>query len=121
MSANKQTVETYIDGFNKSDHEQILSCLTDDIEWTVFGWYHLSGKMAYGQEIENPGFKGSPTLVITRMVEENDVVMAEITGDVQRADGQPMRMAMSEVFVLRDAKICERRAYVIELKENDYK
>ena len=47
--------------------------------------------------------------------------MAEITGEVHRADGQPMRMAMSEVFVMRDGKISERRAYVIELKENDYK
>ncbi|TWD83682.1 hypothetical protein FB561_4849 [Kribbella amoyensis] len=26
QSINKQTVERYIDGFNKSDHEQILSC-----------------------------------------------------------------------------------------------
>ena len=121
MSANKRTVETYIDGFNKSDHEQILSCLTDDIEWTVFGWYHLTGKVAYDQEIENPAFVGSPTLTITRMVEENDVVMAEITGVARRVDGQPMRMAMGEVFVMRDAKISERRAYVIELKENDYR
>ena len=121
MSANKETVRTYIDGFNRSDHKQILSCLTDDIEWTVFGWYHLVGKQAYDNEIENPAFSGSPTLLITRMVEENDVVMAEITGEVKRADGQPMRMAMGEVFVMREAKIAERRAYVIELKENDFK
>jgi ketosteroid isomerase-like protein len=85
MSANKTTVEKYIDGFNKSDHEQILSCLTDDIEWTVFGWYRLAGKEAYDNEIENPAFTGSPTLAITRMVEEGDVVMAELTGEVRRA------------------------------------
>ena len=121
MSANKKTVETYIDGFNKSDHQQILSCLTDDIEWTVFGWYHLTGKAAYDNEIENPAFTGSPVLTIVRMVEENDVVMAELTGEVRRADGTPMRLAMGEVFVMRDAKICERRAYVIELKENEFK
>src|SRR3954449_4216276 len=77
-SANKQTVERYIDGFNKTDHEQILSCLTDDIEWTVFGWFQLSGKDAYDKEIENPGFTGSPRLTIHRMVEEDDVVMAEL-------------------------------------------
>jgi len=80
----------------------------------------LVGKEAYDKEIENPAFSGSPALVITRMVEENDVVMAEITGEVKSADGQPMRMAMSEVFVMRDAKISERRAYVIELTENDF-
>jgi len=35
MSRNTQTVETYVDGFRKNDHAQILSCLTDDIEWIV--------------------------------------------------------------------------------------
>jgi ketosteroid isomerase-like protein len=120
MTANKRTVEKYIDGFNRSNHEQILSCLTDDIEWTVFGWYRLTGKEAYDNEIENPAFTGSPTIEITRMVEESDVVMAEMTAEVRRASGELMRMAMGEVFVMRDAKICERRAYVVELKENDY-
>ncbi|WP_125611707.1 nuclear transport factor 2 family protein [Specibacter cremeus] len=120
MSENKKTVERYIDGFNKSDHGQVLSCLTDDIQWTVFGAYRLSGKEAYDNEIENPAFAGSPALTITRMVEENGVVMAELTGEVRRASGELMKMAMGEVFIMRDAKIAERRAYVIELKENDY-
>ena len=45
-SRNVETVNTYLDGFRKNDHEQILSCLTDDIEWTVFGAFHLVGKIA---------------------------------------------------------------------------
>ena len=120
MSENKKTVEKYIDGFNKSDHAQILSCLTDDIVWTVFGGFRLSGKEAYDEEIENPAFTGSPKLTIVRMVEEDDVVMAELTGEVHRANGDLMRMAMGEVFVMRDGLIKERRAFVIELTENDY-
>jgi ketosteroid isomerase-like protein len=47
--------------------------------------------------------------------------MAEMTLDARRADGESMRAAMAEVFVMRDGKIDERRAYVIELKENDYR
>src|SRR5215210_5277155 len=31
MSPRKALVERYIDGFRRGDHEQILSCLTDDI------------------------------------------------------------------------------------------
>jgi len=31
MSANKQTVETSIEGLNKPKHQQILSCPADDI------------------------------------------------------------------------------------------
>ena len=121
MSRNKATVETYIDGFNKSDHAQILSCLTDDIDWTVLGFFRLHGKEAYDREIENPAFTGSPIITITRMVEEDDVVMAEMTLEARRASGEMMRAAMSEVFVMREGKITERRAYVIELKENDYR
>ncbi|MFI0960519.1 nuclear transport factor 2 family protein [Streptomyces sp. NPDC021080] len=120
MSRNKQTVETYLDGFRKNDHAQILSCLTDDIEWTVFGGFHLAGKEAYDAAVEGPGFVPPPQLDVVRMVEEDDVVMAELTGTVMRDTGEPMRMSMAEVFRMRDGKICERRAWVIELKRNDY-
>jgi ketosteroid isomerase-like protein len=121
MSRNRQTVETYLDGFRKNDHAQILSCLTDDIEWTVFGAFHLTGKRAYDEAIEGPGFVAPPQLEVVRMVEQDDVVMAELTGSVMRDTGEVMRMSMAEVFVMRDGKIAERRAWVIELKENDYR
>jgi hypothetical protein len=32
MSRNIEIVNTYLGGFRKNDHEQILSCLTEDIE-----------------------------------------------------------------------------------------
>ena len=34
-------------------------------------------------------------------------MMAEITGEVRRADGRLLRKAMSEVFVMRDTKISD--------------
>jgi ketosteroid isomerase-like protein len=60
-------------------------------------------------------------LEVVRMVEEGDVVMAELNGTAKRAAGGEMRMSMAEVFVMRDGRIAERRAWVIELKENDYR
>jgi ketosteroid isomerase-like protein len=121
MSRNTETVERYLDGFRTHDHAQILSCLTDDIEWTVFGAFHLTGKAAYDEAIEGPGFTGPPRLEVVRMVEQDDVVMAELTGSATRETGEVMRMSMAEVFVMRDGLIAERRAWVIELKENDYR
>ncbi len=120
-STNISTVKRYIDGFNNSDHAQILSCLTDDIEWTLFGGYHLTGKEAYDAEIENRAFSGSPDLRIVRLVEQDDVVMGELVGEVRRANGELMRMAMAETWVMRNGLICERRSYVAELLENDYR
>jgi ketosteroid isomerase-like protein len=121
MSRNTDTVETYLDGFRRNDHAQILACLTDDIEWTVFGAFHLTGKQAYDEAIEGPGFTGPPRLDVVRLVEQGDVVMAELTGEATRDTGEVTRMSMAEVFVLRDGKIAERRAWVIPLTENDYR
>jgi ketosteroid isomerase-like protein len=122
MSRKIETVTTYLDGFRKNDHEQILSCLTDDIEWTVFGAFRLTGKEAYDKAIDGaPQFIDPPTLEVVRMVEQDDVVMAELVGTARRAAGGVMRMSMAEVFVLREGKIAERRAWVIELKENDFR
>jgi ketosteroid isomerase-like protein len=122
MSQNIETVNIYLDGFRKNDHKQILSCLTDDIEWTVFGAFHLTGKQAYDKAIDGaPEFIDPPELEVVRMVEQGDVVMAELTGTVKRAAGGEMRMSMAEVFVMRNGKIAERRAWVIVLKENDYR
>jgi uncharacterized protein len=74
---NKKVVERYLDGFRRSDHEQILCCLTEDVEWDMPGALHLLGKDAFDKEIENDAFAGSPTITVTRMVEENDVVVVE--------------------------------------------
>ncbi|MFP5246524.1 MAG: hypothetical protein ACLGH0_07495 [Thermoanaerobaculia bacterium] len=59
MTQNKRTIETYIDGFNKTDHAQILSCLTDDVVWDIPGMFHITGKEVFDREIENDAFIGS--------------------------------------------------------------
>lgn len=55
------------------------------------------------------------------MVEQDDVVMAELTGEATRDDGTLLRMSMAEVCVMRDGLIAERRAWVIPLQENDFR
>jgi hypothetical protein len=52
MSLNKNTVEKYVDGFNKSDHDRILSCLTDDIEWLTLG--HVVPGEGFGKCAQHP-------------------------------------------------------------------
>ncbi len=121
-SPNIQTVHRYLDGFRRNDHQQILSCLTDDIRWTVFGAFQLTGKDAYDKAIDGaPHFIDPPELNVVRLVEQGDTVMAELTGTARRASGGEMRMSMAEVFVMRGGKIAERRAWVIPLQENDFR
>ena len=37
MTPNKRMIEAYMDGFRRTDRPEILSCLTDDVEW-VDSW-----------------------------------------------------------------------------------
>lgn len=117
MSQNKQTVQNYMDAFTKSDHAEILSCLTDDVEWVLPGAIHLAGKAAFDKEIENDAFVGSPTIRVTRMTEEHDIVVAE--GDVRcaRRDGGILNAVFCDVFEMRDAKIRRLISYLMEVNE----
>jgi hypothetical protein len=46
MTENKTTVTKYMEGFRESNHEKILSCLTDDVSWYMPGFINLEGKDA---------------------------------------------------------------------------
>jgi ketosteroid isomerase-like protein len=116
MTENKITVERYMDGFIKSDHAQILSCLTEDVEWEMPGAFHLVGKDAFDKEIENDAFVGSPTITITRMVEENDVVIAEGAVRAKKKDGDFLNAVFCDVFVMENAKIKRLTTYLAEVK-----
>ena len=116
MTENKKTVAIYIDGFNHSDHAQILSCLSDNIVWEMPGAFHLTGKEAFNREIENPAFVGSPEISLTRMVEENDVVTAEGAVRCERKNGSCLNAVFCDVFALENAKITHLTSYFVELK-----
>jgi ketosteroid isomerase-like protein len=116
MTENKKTVEKYMDGFNRSDHEQILSCLTDDVVWEMPGTFYLVGKDAFDKEIENDAFVGSPTITIVRMIEENDVVIAEGSVRCEKKAGGFLNAVFCDVFSMQNAKIKRLTTYQVELK-----
>lgn len=113
MSRNKQTIDTYMEGFRTSDHQRILSCLTDDVEWILPGSFHLVGKEAFDAEIENPAFVGSPEIVVHRMTEENDVVIAEGLVKARPREGAPLVLAMCDVFEMRESRIRRLTSYLM--------
>jgi ketosteroid isomerase-like protein len=115
MTENKKTVERYMDGFNKSDHEQILSCLTEDIEWKMPGAFHLVGKDSFDKEIENDAFVGSPVVTITRMIEENDVVIAEGTVLGKKREGGFLNAVFCDVFDMTNTKIKRLTTYLSQV------
>jgi uncharacterized protein len=115
MSENKKTIERYIEGFQKSDHQLVLSCLTEDVVWTMPGIFHLEGKEAFDGEIENPAFMGSPLITIERMTEEANVVVLEGIVQGMKADGTPFKAAFCDVFEMENHKIKRLIGYIAEL------
>ena len=116
MSPNKQTVQRYMEGFNRTDHETILSCLTDDVEWLIPGFFHRRGKQEFDSEIENEAFVGRPSVQVTRMIEEGNVVVAEWTVRSARRDGGVLHAVFCDVFVMQDSKIKKLTSYLMEVR-----
>jgi ketosteroid isomerase-like protein len=98
MTENKRTVDKYMNGFRRSDHAEILSCLTDDIEWEIPGAFDVIGKDAFDKEIEN------------------DVVIAEGSVRTQKRDGEVLSLRFCDVFVMQGGKIKGVTSYLSEIK-----
>lgn len=116
MSANKQTVQKYMAAFGQLDHAAVLDCLTDDVEWVIPGMFRASGKKAFDREIENPAFVGRPAIVVTRMTEENDVVVAEGKVQCTKRDGGVLNLDFCDVFEMHGGKVKRLISYLMELK-----
>jgi ketosteroid isomerase-like protein len=116
ISRNKRTVEKYMEAFRRSDHQQVLSCLTDDVEWVIPGLFHVRGKEAFDREIDNEAFTGHPAITLTRLTEEADVVVAEGSVRSARKDGGTLNAVFCDVFEMREAKIRKLTSYFMEVR-----
>lgn len=116
MSANKITVEKYMEAFEKDDRQEVLSCLADDVEWILPGAFHLKGKKEFEGEIRNDAFNGDPVITVTRMTEENNVVVTEGLVRAEKKDGEFLNLTFCDVFEMYEKKIRKLTSYLMELK-----
>jgi uncharacterized protein len=116
MTQNKRTVETYMDGFRSTDRLKILSCLTDDVEWLIPGVFHVRGKEEFNKHIVDEGFVSRPTIDVTRLTEENEVVVAEGSVRTERTDGTLLGLAFCDVFEMQGSRIRRLTSYLMEIK-----
>ena len=113
MTENKRTVTKYMDAFSITDHAEILSCLTDDVIWEMPGFYSHEGKEAFDKEIENDAFEGKPTINVTRLIEENDIVVAEGTVQCKVKNGGMLDLVFCDVFHMEKGLIKKLTSYVM--------
>jgi uncharacterized protein len=116
MTANKKMVTRYMDAFGRSDHREILSCLTEDVAWEVPGGFQIRGKKAFDEHIEDEDSAGSPLITVTRLTEENNVVIAEGSVRAGRKDGTVLNLVFCDVFEMQGGLIRRLISYLMETK-----
>lgn len=115
MTAHKDAVRAYFEGFRRSDHAAILALLTEDVVWDLPGFRLLQGKEAFDGEIENPEFQGSPKLTLDRLIEEGDSVVAIGAGEGNHRATGAFRFAYCDVFTFRGELIATVESYLVPL------
>lgn len=118
MTLNKQTINQYMEAFRISNHQRVLACLTDDVVWEMPGMYQHVGKESFDKEIENDNFVGSPTIQVLKMVEENDIVIAEGAVQGSMKNGNILDALFCDVFEMEIGKIKRLTSYLMSKNAN---
>jgi ketosteroid isomerase-like protein len=116
-SENKATVEAYMEAYAKWDHKAVLACLTDDVEWYIPGAANLKGKAAFDAAIEGEGNSGPPKISVDRLVEEDDIVVAEGQVIAPLEGGNTLQLVYCDVFLMRQGKIRQLTSYLVQVPE----
>lgn len=115
--SNKKVVELYMDGFRAGDHAKILSCLSDNVVWDMPGYFHLTGKEQFDREIENDAFEGRPEITIIRLIEEDNIVVAEGTVTCKMKNGGILDAVFCDVFHFDSGRIKQLTTYLMNTKQ----
>lgn len=117
-AANKHILEQANAAVVQGDHEAFLAFCTEDTVWTFLGDRTLRGKEAVRQWMAESYKVAPPQLKVHRMVEDGDFLTA--VGEIVLADagGQQSRHAYCDVWRLRNGKLAELHAFVVETDED---
>lgn len=99
----------------RGDHEGFLSHCTEDVEWTFVGERTLKGKEAVRRYM-NSTYIEPPQFVVTHLIAEGDFVTAIGEIDIKDEAGRTAHSAYCDVWRLRDGKLAELKAFVIQLE-----
>ena len=97
------------------DYERFLSHCTDDVVWTFVGERVLNGKTAVRGYIEAT-YVEPPRFSVERMMAEGEFVTA--MGDIalKNGAGKLVHYEYCDVWRIRNGKLAELKAFVVEVK-----
>ena len=113
--ANKSILNRANAAVVAGDHEGFLAHCTEDVVWTFVGDQTLSGKEAVRQYM-NATYVEPPRFRVDHLIAEHDFVTAMGEIDLKDGPGKVVRYAYCDVWRIRDGKLAELKAFVVELK-----
>ncbi len=117
MSQNKRIIESYV---ATTDRSNVAPLLADDVEWIEWGdgvpatGARTRGKAAF---IQNYGDDELRTQ-ITRMTEENNVVVVEGTTRVHKKEGRILTVQFVDIFEMENGKIKRKSSFGALIKDS---
>jgi uncharacterized protein len=117
MSSNKQVIESYLTSTG-TDYARLLADDVELIEWGEGGpatGIRTQGKAAY---VENRG-GGNYETRITRLTEENNVVVAEGVSWGTKPQGGSWRVQFCDIFELENGKVKRLSAFGASVRDSD--
>lgn len=98
----------------RGDNEGLLAHCTDDVVWEFVGDQTLRGKEAVRRYVTET-YVEPPRFDVSRLIAEGDFVTAVGEISLTGKDGRSTRYAYCDVWRLRDGKLAELRAFVVEV------
>jgi ketosteroid isomerase-like protein len=114
---NKSILKQANAAVERGDNEGFLSHCTDDVEWTFVGDKTLKGKAAVRQYMKTT-YAEPPKFVVDHLIAEGDFVTALGDIDIKNDDGKIVHFAYCDVWRVRDGKLAELKAFVVEIEES---
>jgi len=106
LAANAQIVQGNNEGF--------LDWCTDDIVWTMVGDRSIRGKDAL-REWMAAEYAEPPAFDVSELIAEGEHLVAVGTITLKDKGGKATTYAYSDVWRLRDGRLAELKAYVVEV------
>ena len=110
---NKTILETANTAITKGDYEGFLSFCTEDTVWIFVGDRTLNGKQAVCEYMEQV-YTEPPKFMVETLIAEGDFVTTIGKISMKDKDGKMIDYSYCDVWRLRDGKLHELKAFVIE-------
>ncbi len=112
---NKTILQLANAAITKGDHEGFLSHCTEDVQWIFVGDQTLQGKAAVRQYMKTTYIE-PPQFRVDQLIADNEFVIAIGDIAIKDAAGKVTTSAYCDVWRIRDGKLAELKAYVVEMK-----